>query len=142
MGKIKLWHTSEDGRFYLVMWGSGYIELYQQYGQFLHREEMNWLDFTPIAVELEYSKAVGPNFTLDIVLLGLGLRLFYNAINKKAAEELDTWVREIMENQKEQGKIIEDLAVHKDAPAELRQRAAACIAKARKQAIDTPPLGQ
>ena len=132
MKDLKIFYTDKHNIMYLLYWDEGYVQLVNQWKRFFNWDRFNWIQFTPIQLEIEYDKVLGTSLHAIVTILGIGIYYYHVLANDVDAETAEQWMDRTIEIQEEDDSIIEDLAVDKDAPASLRERAAASIAGKRE----------
>ncbi|OGK37524.1 MAG: hypothetical protein A2784_01785 [Candidatus Chisholmbacteria bacterium RIFCSPHIGHO2_01_FULL_48_12] len=86
-----------DRSIFLVEWDTGYIQIWEDWSQYLSPKRYNWLNFRPIWFEIDYDKLAGEHFSIELGLMGFNLR-FHQFIKQnqrgrkleKSAKELES----------------------------------------------------
>ena len=94
MGIRFLRKEKEEPR-YLVEWKTGYIQLWEDWSQFLRPKRYNWLNFRPIWFEIDYGKLAGEYLGIELGLIGLNFRLHQFIRENKRSKEMTKDIKEI-----------------------------------------------
>lgn len=94
---IKFLKQGEGDHFYLAEWDTGYIQVWEDWSQYLSPKRYNWLNFRLIWFEVDYDKMAGEHLSVEFGLIGFNLR-FHQFIKQnrrgreleKSSKELDT----------------------------------------------------
>lgn len=92
---IKLLKKEKDEPRYLVAWKTGYIQLWEDWSQFLRPKKYNWLNFRPIWFEIDYDKLAGENLGIELGLMGFNLRFQQFIRENNRGKQLKRDIKEI-----------------------------------------------
>ena len=73
---------------WLVKWQSGSVILINQWSQFPRMRGNNWINFTPIFADIEWSIYVS-RVMITVMILGIGFRLTWRYASKEKQREQD-----------------------------------------------------
>ena len=69
------------------------IQFFNQWSQFLHWKEFNWITFDLIQLDFDYDKSIGVHFAATFIILGFGFTV--NWIDKVMKKQCEEWSKEI-----------------------------------------------
>lgn len=93
--KIKMFKRDEFNKFYLVEWKTGYVEVWQDWTQWLQTKKYNWLNFRLIYLEFDYDKMAGEHLSIEFGFLGFNVRFHQFVKQNEAGRKLDKIVKEM-----------------------------------------------
>ncbi len=88
MGSIRFF-DHEDYDFYLVRWGTGYVQVWEDWSQWFSPKKYNWLHFRPIYLEIDYDKLAGEHLEFDFGLMGFNVRFQQFIRDNERGKELE-----------------------------------------------------
>lgn len=92
---MKFFTKDKYGERFIATWKNGYIQWYQEYGQFLDPAHYNWLTFTFFHFDIDYSKMAGDDLTIELGLLGFMIRFYHHIRDTEKTEELKKRIKEV-----------------------------------------------
>jgi len=63
---IKFLKRGEGRGLFLFEWDTGYIQVWEDWSQYLSPKRYNWLNFRPIWFEVDYDKMAGEHLLVGI----------------------------------------------------------------------------
>ena len=84
-----------DRSIFLVEWDTGYIQIWEDWSQYLSPKRYNWLNFRPIWFEVDYDKMAGEHLSVELGLMGFNLRFHQFVRQNQRGRELEKSSKEI-----------------------------------------------
>lgn len=92
---VKIFTKDEHGGFFIAEWETGYIQFWEEWSQFLHPKNYNWINLRPIYFEIEYDKTANERVCIELGLAGFNLRFQQHIRDNEKGREIDIMVDEI-----------------------------------------------